>query len=418
MAALVFTGGCRHEDLHSEEGYAHVETGRVVERTRIEPEIQVAPTSLEEVGGQRTYWGMTPRNTQCLAAEKSGTAAMMEAEYQALAAQNCLTSNSKNTRMKQTMLQYASVEARNLAAGTALELYYRLAELEAKSDLLRDGMATVEGALAELAKAKKQGLKVPPELAKLENQQLELAADLTRAQLGIQQINGELGRLLAWHELGVSGNIWPADSFDVTASKDDPDAAVALGLSQRAQLGLVRALQGDVDAQTLPTMLLLLRSYNGLLGMGRSETFISFMTGSVSPGKQREADKRRGQMDEMLHEQEYVVAQEIRLALHTIDAKMKLVALAKEKTTAAQAKLKDLDEKRERGTASALEVSSQQLVLLQTQGELIQEVMAWHTARAKLKQAQGLLALECGYSPEHPWKAGESCLSARQSGRE
>src|SRR6516225_8108488 len=85
MAALVFTGGCRHEDLHSEEGYAHVETGRVVERTRIEPEIQVAPTSLEEVGGQRTYWGMTPRNTQCLAAEKSGTAAMMEAEYQALA---------------------------------------------------------------------------------------------------------------------------------------------------------------------------------------------------------------------------------------------------------------------------------------------------------------------------------------------
>jgi hypothetical protein len=401
--SLVLTAGCRHPGLNSGQTRAHTETGGVVERTYIEPAVQVPPTSLEETGGQRTYWGMTPQSTQCRAAEKSGTAAMMESEYQALATQNCLHRNSKSTQMKKTMLRHASVEARNLASGTALELYYRLAELEAKSDLLRGGLATVEEALTELRKAKEQGLKVPPELAKLENRQLELAADLTRAQLGIEQINGELGRLLGWHELGLSGHVWPVDTFSVTPRRDDLDAAVALGLSQRAQLNLIRSLRDDVDVRTLPTMLLLLRSYNGFLGMGRSETFISFMTGSVSPGAQSDVDKRRRQMDEMLQEQEYVVAQEIRLALHTIDAKTKLVALAKEKITTAQARLKDLQDKRERGTASALDVSTQRLVLGQAQGELIQEVMAWHTAGAKLKQAQGLLALECGYSPEHPW---------------
>ena len=51
--------------------------------------------------------------------------------------------------------------------------------------------------------------------------------------------------------------------------------------------------------------------------------------------------------------------------------------------------------------------------LAQAQGELIQEVMAWHIARAKLKQAQGLLALECGYTPENPWTpAGHTCRLA------
>src|SRR5207244_4007886 len=104
-----------------------------------------------------------------------------------------------------------------------------------------------------------------------------------------------------------------------------------------------------------------------------------------------------------LKEQEYVVAQEIRQAIHTISAKTQLVALAKEKIKIAQEKLNDLEDKRRRGVASTLDVSGQRLVLGQAQAEFIQEVMAWHTARAKLRQAQGLLAVECGYSPEHPW---------------
>ena len=115
-------------------------------------------------------------------------------------------------------------------AGQALELYYRLAELEAKSDLLRDSLVIVRDALADLQKAKNQGLKVPPDFAKLQKQQLELAADLTRAQLGIQQINGELGRLLNWHALGLTGYLWPVDSFSVTESTTRSGGRGGLGL--------------------------------------------------------------------------------------------------------------------------------------------------------------------------------------------
>ncbi|HWY86208.1 MAG TPA: TolC family protein, partial [Gemmataceae bacterium] len=130
----------------------------------------------------------------------------------------------------------------------------------------------------------------------------------------------------------------------------------------------------------------------------------------ITPGKHKEAGQRRQQMDDMLREQEYVVSQEIRQGIHTIVAKTTLVSLAKQKIKIARDKLKDLEDEKERGVGSILEISAQRLILGQAQGEWIQEVMAWHTARAKLKQAQGLLALECGFSPEHPWADnGNSC---------
>ena len=411
---LLLLPGCKH--VRSDCAQAPVqalEAGRVVARTPIEPSTHVGQVSLRGKIDERTYWAMTPQETQCRAAEKSGTADMMQKEYQSLDDQSCLSRNSKSTQTKKTMLRHASVEARNVAAGTALELYYRLAELEAKSDLLRGGLVIAGGALEELRKLKEQGLKVPPEFAQLQKQQLELAGDLTRAQLGIQQINGELGRLLNWHELGLHGYLWPLDSFKVTESHDDPEAAVAVGMAQRAQLTLIRAVRDDIDVKTLPVMLLLLRSYNGFLGMSRTESFISFMGAGITLGKRTEMDKRRQQMDELLREQEFVVAQEIRQANHTIRAKTALVALTKEKIKLAQDKLSDLEDKKKRGVVSILETSAQRLVLDQAKGELIQEVMAWHTARAKLKQAQGVLAIECGYTPENPWPTpGESCRQA------
>lgn len=410
LIAALLAPGCKHVGSTSNPPAEGSKAGRVVQRARIEPAIQVAAASLGAKPPERTYWELTPREAQCRAADKSGTADMMEKEYESLDSQNCLTRNSKSTATKKTMLRHASVEARNVAAGTALELYYRLAEMEAKTDLLRDGLNIIADTLAELERLKAQGLKVPPELAQLQKQQLKLAGDLTLAQLGIQQINGELARLLNWHELGLLGYVWPHDSFKVTAIHEDPEAAVNVALRRRAQLTLIRAVGGDVDAQTVPAMMLLLRSYNGFLGMGRSESFISYMGGGFAPAKRQEADKRRAQMDDLLREQEFVVAQEVRQAIHTIDAKANLIALARKKIKLAGDKLNELKDKRKRGLASVLDTSAQRLVLLEAKGDLIQEVMAWHTARAKLKQAQGLLAIECGYTPENPWlRADDVC---------
>ncbi len=161
---------------------------------------------------------------------------MMQKESEALDSKNCLTRNSKSTRTKQTLLRHASVEARNVAAGTALELFYRLAELEAKADLLRDNLVLAGQTMADLQKLNSQGLKAPPEFAQMQKQQLEMAADQAHAELGIQQINGELGRLLNWHSLGLQGYLWPVESFNMVQTTDDPEAAVAVGMKQAPSL--------------------------------------------------------------------------------------------------------------------------------------------------------------------------------------
>ena len=118
---------------------------------------------------------------------------MMQKESEALDSKNCLTRNSKSTRTKQTLLRHASVEARNVAAGTALELFYRLAELEAKADLLRDNLVLAGQTMADLQKLNSQGLKAPPEFARMQKQQLEMAADQARCRVGYSANQWRIG---------------------------------------------------------------------------------------------------------------------------------------------------------------------------------------------------------------------------------
>ena len=115
---------------------------------------------------------------------------------------------------------------------------------------------------------------------------------------------------------------------------------------------MIRAVRDDIDAKTMSSLVLILRSYNGFLGMSRSESFISYMGAGLMPGSHKEVEKRRQQMDDLLKEQEYIVSQEIRQAIHTINAKSKLVGFSKANIKEAQAKLKDLEEKKERGIFS------------------------------------------------------------------
>src|SRR5262245_19496590 len=120
VLALAALPGCKHLRREQEQPPAEVMEGRPVQRTRIDPEAHVLPVPLQTRPDDRLYWGMTPQETQCRAAEKSGTAELMQKEHESLEEQHCLNRNSKNTRMKQTMLRHSSVEARDVAAGTAM----------------------------------------------------------------------------------------------------------------------------------------------------------------------------------------------------------------------------------------------------------------------------------------------------------
>ena len=56
-----------------------------------------------------------------------------------------------------------------------------------------------------------------------------------------------------------------------------------------------------------------------------------------------------------------------------------------------------LTQRRDADGVTAFDLSAAQLELLRAESDMLHRVIAWKIAEAKLKQAQGLLAAECGY---------------------
>jgi hypothetical protein len=115
----------------------------------------------------------------------------------------------------------------------------------------------------------------------------------------------------------------------------------------------------------------------------------------------RETDVRRDQVEELLRQREQEVAGEILQAAHDQDTATRLVAIGRERVALAQAKARDQEAKRAKGTVSTVAVITAQLALLKARGETLHEIVGWQIGRIKLKEAQGLLVVECGYDPHH-----------------
>ena len=71
--------------------------------------------------------------------------------------------------------------------------------------------------------------------------------------------------------------------------------------------------------------------------------------------------------------------------------------MAKQRWEVWQQRVAGLQEKREADGVTAFDLSAARLELLRAESDTVHRVLAWKIAQAKLKQAQGLLAAECGY---------------------
>jgi outer membrane protein TolC len=108
-----------------------------------------------------------------------------------------------------------------------------------------------------------------------------------------------------------------------------------------------------------------------------------------------ELEVRRQQLRQRLNDRELAVAQEIRQAVRTLAAQQALVVLNRQKIRSWETGVRELEDRNKQGLASVSEVAMAKLDWLRARGDLVQEVMAWHRARIKLKEAQGVLPLEC-----------------------
>jgi len=102
-------------------------------------------------------------------------------------------------------------------------------------------------------------------------------------------------------------------------------------------------------------------------------------------------------LQDMTADLERTIAQEVRLAVATIERRLQQIRQTKERLNLLQQRLDGLEKLRATGKATPFEPSETRLEVVTTENDLLHDVIEWKIAVVQLKEAQGLLAQECGY---------------------
>jgi hypothetical protein len=366
----------------------------------------VAPDTLH-LPTPQNYRLLQECDVQCLAVRAAALANTLDRERQELAAKHpppkdglaqllpCQC-HARENWLRQLILYYTALEDRNRSAGRALELYFKAAETEALAELLDRSRADLQNALRRGDDLTARGFKLPVDLATLRRQLLDADADRARAQGGLFEINSRLKELVGLGEVIPDDWVWPAVECPVQFDPADVDAAIATALAKRPELILLRVIDQELDAKTLPVIREYLKTLNALIG-SRHEPELVIVKVVEDCLLARGAAKalRDGQLASIIAERERQVANEVRLAAAALATKARLVALSRERVLTAEGRRRDAAARVGQGGGSFLEVLSTSLEWYKARATLTTDVMGWHTARVQLKQAQGLLVWEC-----------------------
>ena len=343
------------------------------------------------------YYRLTADECRALACENSALGNLIDAGSEArphgpLTA--CATVAIDNVRA--TAGRYLAQEARNRTAGSALALYYRLLELELKSDVLASSILELDRMIAASDKLIEKGFRQTADGYELRKQRLELEADRTRLRSGLLRLNAELKSLLAI-DPGAKGFILPADQVRVVPDPLDAEQAVQVGLMLRADLNLLRSLANSVDHRTLQAI------RKTLVGLApplaavtlAAEHLVPALLPFVSAMAKAEVAALRRQILALLRDREREAAKEIRTAAEEWTSARELVAIARQRFELNGAQVKELETKSKVGQAVELELRKARLEQLKAESDLVGEVVKWKLADVKARETMGLLCPDC-----------------------
>jgi hypothetical protein len=299
-------------------------------------------------------------------------------------------------------------EMRNRAAGEAVVAFFQLADLEGRSAVVRETIEEIDVLRRAVEEAIKRGAKPPIDLEEIARQRATWIGLLGQAKLGSKLLDADLKR-----RIGASGKtadrVMPTGDFGLPNAEVDVEAAVKVGLEKRPELLALRTAYLKLTPDTLPEVRELLRAIpasGGVLGSGSTggmmglpgprlpfvrriaERRLAEQVAPLQAAADQEVAVRRGQLFTLIDERERAVADEVRAQALVLAEQARQVGLVRwrvEKQKAKVADLKKTDEAAGKVVPAVLELNRER-------ADLIQAVMQWHQARAKLTQAQGLYA--------------------------
>jgi hypothetical protein len=356
------------------------------------------------------YRRLREADAECLAVRFSSQAnmldkerAQMETAHPPSKCKPCGSRSDRAWQLRRSILYYAALDDRNRSAGQALQLYFKAAELETQIILLQLTRDDIAGAIKKSDELAKKGFHLPTDPGALRRQLLDTEADLVRAQAGLLDVNGRLKGLIGASDLAADEWLWPAIEVPVTFERVDVEGAVKLALAKRPELLLLREMGGGLDNQTLPVVREYLHGVSGLMGAagGPTKHIVATLIAlkSLLGGGDGEKESREAQVAQLFADRERAVAEEVRSSIADLNAKAIAVALSRDRLRSAEEHRRDAIQKAERAGGSYLEVLSANLDWYKARNQLMVDVMAWHTARVKVREAQGIFVWECcGYS--------------------
>jgi hypothetical protein len=352
------------------------------------------------------YRALAEPEGQCLAARASSLANSLDLKRQQIADQAARShSHSKKAQelaeAQEEILYASALEARNQSAGTAMEAYYRLAQVETQSSGLLLSFAELEDTIRQTEDLVAQGIHPPVELETLRRQRHGLQSEGVQLKARIDQLNVSLRRLLGFDINCEDFRFWPAIVWCHVYTPIDIDAAVSVGLANRPQLVLLRSLVEQLSAGNQPAVVQMLGASNGLISMAAKPPLcpkVAMLVNALcGPSKEEGLEETCRQLNQTLADTEHQVSSEVRHAVLAAEAQLRLAILAREKVVSWQRDVRDLLERKETGAASFAEISKAKLELLRAQSDYVREVMTWKLSLVAVRQAQGLLVQECGY---------------------
>jgi len=319
--------------------------------------------------------------------------------------------DAERDQLRRSLRYYTVLELANRSAADALERFYQLAEIEARTDVLRRGFRVIDPLLAKAKNAKSQNIRYPLEPADLERQRSQLLAQLEQAELGSRLVNLDLKRRLGLPSSPPDERLWPSGDFTIDSTPINPDEAATAAVADRPELRGLRALQAGLTPNTLPDVRDLLRAATPLAAPRPTALKLALVTRRLlhrdgpDPAALAELEVRRKQITDFTAERERMDGDEARAAAMALNAQLVRASRARDRMRSWDAEVAEAVKKRNANQPGAELLEAQvRLEWLRAKSELIAEVAACHQARVRLRAAMGWLAWEAigtGSSTSH-----------------
>jgi hypothetical protein len=362
------------------------------------------PLSVDGVG---TFRGLSAEQCRSYAVRAVSTAALLEQEN---AVPDCPPPKNQvpdpcrgsAVAFLKQVRELAARSERNKAAAEALERFFQLADVEGRAEQLHLGMAVLDK-YRDLVRRTDPGAVPPgtPNLDELDLKRADSVRLLIAAEEAEAKLNLDLRRRIGL-PAGTGERLWPLADFKIPSRPIDEAAEVATGLENRADLQILRLAYLQVSPGTLSSVKEILRGSGAVPMPGpiasmlvRPRPVRSAVENWLNPPPcpdpclVQEVAIRKQQLFDLIAAKERGAADEIRSFVIGLRAQWSRVGLARWKLDKARKAYDDWAKNKIGGDFAAYPLLIQIHV---ARAEVIDEVIGWHAARAKLLEAQGLLA--------------------------